>query len=47
MNTYGIKLEVDVEVEAFTSDDAVEYIKDIFNTDDEIKQINIIKIRTK
>ena len=40
-------MEVEVEVEAFTSEDASEYIHDIFNVDDEIKKVNIIKIREK
>jgi hypothetical protein len=47
MNTYRAKLDVEVEVEAFNEDDAKEYIKDIFNIDDEIKSVNIIKIKTK
>lgn len=45
MNTYKVKLEVEVEVDAFTSDDAAEYIHDIFNIDDEIKKISILTIR--
>lgn len=40
-------MEVEVEVEAFTSEDASEYIQDIFNIDDEIKKVNIVKIREK
>lgn len=47
MNTYKVSLEVEVEVEAFTSEDASEYIHDIFNVDDEIKKVNIVKIREK
>ena len=40
-------MEVEVEVEAFTSEDASEYIQDIFNIDDEIKKVNVVKIREK
>ena len=34
MNTYKVKLNVEVEVEAFNEEDAREYIGDIFNIDD-------------
>lgn len=47
MNKYRIKLDVEVEVEAFNTEDAAEYIHDIFNIDDEIKKVNIIKITSK
>jgi hypothetical protein len=47
MNIYKVSLEVEVEVEAFTSEDASEYIQDIFNIDDEIKKVNIVRIREK
>jgi hypothetical protein len=47
MNKYRIKLEVEVEVDAFNPEDASEYINDIFNIDDEIKKINILKISQK
>lgn len=47
MNKYRIKLDVEVEVEAFNPEDASEYIHDIFNIDDEIKNVNIVKITTK
>ncbi len=47
MNKYRIKLEVDVEVEAFSAEDAADYNNDIFNIDDEIKKVNIIKITQK
>lgn len=45
MNNYRIKLEVQVEVEAFNPEDASEYIHDIFNIDDEIKTVNIVNIK--
>ena len=47
MNKYRIKLDVEVEVEAFNSEDAGEYIHDIFNIDDEIKKVNIVKMQQK
>jgi len=47
MNKYRIKLDVEVEVEAFNAEDSSEYIHDIFNIDDEIKKVNIIKITSK
>lgn len=47
MNKYRIKLEIEVEVEAFNQEDAIEYIHDIFNIDDEIKKVNLVKITTK
>lgn len=47
MNSYKIKLEVEIEVDAFNQEDAAEYVHDIFNIDDEIKSINIIRIIEK
>jgi hypothetical protein len=47
MKTYLIKLSVDIEVEAFNEDDAKEYLSDIFNIDDEIKKVGIVKIIEK
>jgi hypothetical protein len=47
MKTYLIKLSVDVEIEAFNEDDAKEYLLDIFNVDDEIKKVGIVKIIEK
>jgi len=47
MNKYSIKLDIEVEVEAFNAEDAQEYIHDIFNIDDEIKKVNIVKITNK
>ena len=47
MKSYRVKIEVDVEVSAFNSDDALEYVHDIFNVDDEIKKINILSIKEK
>jgi hypothetical protein len=47
MNNYNIKLEISAEVEAFSVEDARDYISDIFNVDDEIKSVKIIKILQK
>ena len=47
MKAYKVKIEVEVEVSACHSDDALEYIHDIFNVDDEIKKINILSIKEK
>jgi hypothetical protein len=47
MKTYRFKLDVEVEVQAFNSDDATEYVQDIFNVDDEIKKVNIVSIKEK
>ena len=47
MNKYRIILDIEVEVEAFNPEDASEYIHDIFNIDDEIKKVNIVKITSK
>jgi hypothetical protein len=42
-----VKIEVKVEVDAFSAEDATEYVQDIFNVDDEIKNVNIISIKEK
>jgi hypothetical protein len=47
MKTYLAKLSVDIEVEAFNEADAMEYLSDIFNIDDEIKKVGIVKIIEK
>jgi hypothetical protein len=47
MNTYKIKLEVEAEVQAFTEDDAVDYVNDIFGVDDEVKSVKVINIKEK
>jgi hypothetical protein len=47
MNTYKIKLEVDAEVEAFSSEDAVDYANDIFGVDDEIKNVKVLSVKEK
>ena len=47
MNTYKVKMDVELEVIAFSETDARDYVGDIFNTDDEIKKVKIIKIVEK
>jgi hypothetical protein len=47
MNKYSVKINVEVEVEAFNETDARDYVADIFNIDDEIKKFNIVKITEK
>ena len=47
MHTYKVKLNVEVEVEAFNETDAADYVHDIFNVDDEIKKVDIINIKEK
>ena len=47
MNTYIVKMSVELEVQAFNETDARDYIGDIFNIDDEIKNIDILKIKQK
>jgi len=47
MNTYTVKVNVELEVSAFNLADASDYISDIFNVDDEIKKINIVSIKEK
>ena len=47
MKTYSIKIEVNAEVQAFSEDDAVEYINDIFGVDDEVRSIKIVNVKEK
>lgn len=47
MNTYKVKLNVEIEVQAFNENDARDYVSDIFNVDDEIKSVNITGILEK
>ena len=47
MNTYSIKLEVNAEVQAFSEEDAVDYVNDIFGIDEEIKKINVLSVKEK
>lgn len=47
MNTYKVKLQVEAEIQAFNEDDAVDYISDIFGTDEEVKSIKISSIKEK
>ena len=47
MNTYVVKLEVEAQIEAFSEDDAKDYISDIFGVDDEVKNVKVINIKEK
>lgn len=47
MKTYSIKLEVSAEVEAFTEEDAIDYINDVFGIDDEVKSIKVTEVKEK
>jgi hypothetical protein len=47
MNKYSVKLEINAEIEAFSEDDAKEYVSDIFGTDDEIQSVKVISIKEK
>ena len=47
MKTYNIKIEINAEVEAFSEEDAVEYMNDIFGIDDEVKSVKVITIKEK
>ena len=44
MDQYKIKIEADLEIEAFSAEDAADYVKDIIGTDQEVKSVNIKKI---
>jgi hypothetical protein len=47
MKSYLVKLSVELEVQAFNEDDAKDYVLDILNVDEEIKSVNIVKIKEK
>jgi ribosomal protein L20A (L18A) len=47
MKSYKAKLEVNLEIEAFNKEDALEYISDIFGTDEEVKSVQVINIIEK
>lgn len=47
MNTYVVKIEVEAHIEAFTEDDARDYISEIFGVDDEVKNVKILNVKEK
>ena len=47
MKTYRVKMNVELEMQAFNSEDINDYINDIFSVDEEIKSINITSIKEK
>ena len=47
MKSYNIKIEINAEVEAFSEEDAAEYVNDIFGIDDEVKSVKVISVKEK
>ena len=47
MNTYRVKIEIDAEVQAFSENDAVDYVNDIFGVDDEVKNVKVVSVKEK
>jgi hypothetical protein len=47
MKTYIIKLEVEAQIEAFSEDDARDYVSDIFGVDDEVKNVKVLNVKEK
>ena len=47
MKTYIIKLEVEAHIQAFSEDDAKDYINDIFGVDEEVKNVKIMTVKEK
>jgi hypothetical protein len=47
MKTYSIKLEVNAEVQAFSEEDAADYINDIFGVDEEVKSVKVTSVKEK
>lgn len=47
MKNYKVKIEINLELEAFNKEDALEYISDIFGTDEEVKSVHILNIIEK
>ena len=47
MKTYSIKLEINAEVQAFSEEDAADYINDIFGVDEEVKSVKVTSVKEK
>ena len=47
MKTYVIKLEVEAHIQAFSEDDAKDYINDIFGVDDGVKNVKLLNVKEK
>ena len=47
MNIYKVKIEIDAEVQAFSEEDAVDYLNDIFGVDDEVRNVKVISVKEK
>jgi hypothetical protein len=47
MKTYSVKIEVNAEVQAFSEEDAADYINDIFGVDEEVKSVKVTSVKEK
>ncbi len=47
MKIYSVKLEVNAEVQAFSEEDAADYINDIFGVDEEVKSVKVTSVKEK
>ena len=47
MKFYNIKIEISAEVEAFSEEDAADYINDIFGVDEEVKSVKVTSVKEK
>jgi len=47
MKTYSVKIEIDAEVQAFSEEDAADYINDIFGVDEEVKSVKVVVVKEK
>jgi len=47
MKTYSVKLEVNAEVQAFSEEDAADYINDILGVDEEVKSVKVTSVKEK
>lgn len=47
MKTYKVKIEAEIEVQAFSEEDAMDYINDIMGIDEEVKKVTIKKVEEK
>lgn len=47
MQKYSIKIELDIEVEAFNDVDARDYVSEIFGVDEEVKKVKILTVNEK
>lgn len=45
MKTYKAKVEVEIVVQAFSEEDAMDYINDIISIDDEVSNVKVNSIK--